>query len=71
MSDIVKHINKEKPPVCLHALGQDLANRLHSEGHKCWKAIDRLLNDKSACDRLAGTHPDIYQQLLNAHFDGI
>lgn len=27
-----KYLNKSDPPICLHALGQPLANALHAEG---------------------------------------
>lgn len=36
-------LSKDKPPVCLHILGQDLVNALHAEGREVREAARALL----------------------------
>lgn len=45
----IRHLLRENPPVCLHILGQNMANNLHAEGRKVLKQRDELL---AACKAL-------------------
>lgn len=64
---IKEAIRHEKPPVCLHILGQNLVNNLHAESRELLKQRDELL---AACNKLVEStiqgHPDPRAALQDA-----
>jgi len=59
-------ITSPRSPVCIHALGQDLVNRLHAEGHSAALAIATLVADPRAVAALNQINPDALRNLHNA-----
>jgi hypothetical protein len=56
---------QDKPPVCLHVLGQDLANSLHYQGRRAYNACAVLSQTPHIVEYLKATDPMALKQLLD------
>jgi hypothetical protein len=57
---------EDKPPMCLHILGQGLANKLHAEARKLWCAAAVVVLDQNVRRFLEQNDPKVLAQLLDA-----
>jgi hypothetical protein len=58
-----KLISKEKAPICLHALGQGLVDRLHQEGRAAYNACAVISKTPAIREWLAENDPKALEQI--------